>query len=297
MSYTGTVKLIHRLKLLFLPHEKNNHRAFLLQPSFLAILMAVYLLNQSIIKSIGTLKPGVLGYSSEITVSKVLKATNLERLKYNLPELKYNETLSKSATAKAKDMFANNYWAHTSPTGKTPWDFFKENDYQYSVAGENLAKDFYDTESLMRAWMNSPTHKANIVNSKYQEIGLGVVNGVLDGVETTLVVQHFGTPLNRAAASAPNPVEPVTQTEKVPVAVSPDTPQVLASTNTTINPLFLSKIIGGFMFALILILLIIDAIYTLRHKTYRVAGSSAGHISFLAIVFLLLLFSQQGKIF
>lgn len=288
------MSIIHRLQLLFLPHEKNNHRAFLLQPSFLVILLAIYLLNQSILKSISTLKPGILGYSSEITISKVFEKTNQQRQSAGLNALKYNPSLSKSAEAKAKDMFAYNYWSHTSPSGKTPWEFFKESNYEYSIAGENLAKDFYDTESMLKAWMNSPTHKANIINSKYKEIGIGVVNGTINGIETTLVVQHFGSPL-KAVATVNNPVP--TDGISEDIAMVPLNPEVLASTQKTINPLLVTKIVGGTMFIVILVLLIIDAIYTLKRKNYRIVGSTAAHVSFLAIVFLLLLFSHQGRIF
>ncbi len=282
------MKILHRLHLLFLPHEKNNHRALLIQPGFIAILIALYLLNQSVLKSLSIIKPGILGYSSEITWSKVYELTNAERIKAGLTPLKYSPLLSKSATAKANDMFANNYWAHNSPQGKTPWDFFKAVNYQYSIAGENLAKDFYDTDSVMRAWMNSPTHRANIINPKYQEIGIGVVNGVLNGTETTLVVQHFGTPLNPAVSDASYPPGAVAE---VPI------PQVLASTQTIINPLTVSKVVSGIMFAVILIVLIVDAVITMRRKTFRIAGSSLGHISFLLIIFILLLFTRQGTLF
>ena len=80
--------------LLFIPQERNNHRALLLHPSFLGVIIAVYLLNQSLIKSLSMLKPGILGYSSEITVQKVLDQTNLQRQKLGLPPLKYNALLS-----------------------------------------------------------------------------------------------------------------------------------------------------------------------------------------------------------
>lgn len=295
------MSLIHQLHLLVFPHEKNNHKAFLLQPGFLAIIMAVYLLNQSLLKSLSTLKPGVLGYSSEITIAKVIDQTNQERVKYGLPALKTNSDLSLSASLKAKDMFANNYWAHTSPAGKSPWEFFKSVDYHYSVAGENLAKDFYDTDSMIKAWMNSPTHKANIVNPKFKEIGIGVVNGTLNGIETTLVVQHFAAPLTAVVTTKsedlanPDVVSPpLAVIESAPALVNQ---RVLSSSQTPINPLYVSKIIGGAMFLLILSVLIIDAVVTLRRKTYRLSGSSAGHISFLAIIFFLLLFTQQGSIF
>ena len=272
---------------LFIPQESNNHRALILQPSFLGLFIAVYLLNQSLLQSLTIARPGILGYSSEITADKVWTLTNSERQKQNLPALQYNSVLSESATAKAKDMFQQNYWAHTSPKGLSPWDFFRQAGYQYSIAGENLAKDFYDTESLLKAWMNSPTHLANIINDKYQEIGIGVVNGVLNGMKTTLVVQHFGTPLDgRVLASTPSP--PTTNTVQNFGPVSSLRP---------INPVLISKILGSLMFLVIIGVLIVDSYITLKNHTSRLTGSSAGHIGFLLIILALLIFSRQGTIF
>lgn len=282
------------ISLLFIPQEKNNHHALLLQPSFLGIFIALYLLNQSLIRSLTLIRPGVLGYSSEITANKVLAITNAERQKLKLPPLRYNSALSNSAALKAHDMFANNYWAHTSPSGTTPWDFFRQVDYQYSVAGENLAKDFYDTDSLLRAWMKSPTHRANIVSSKYQEIGIGVVNGILGGVKTTLVVQHFGTPLSSAVAIDSNDSSSQSVVAQAPILET----NVLASENKLlISPLQVSKAVSAVMFLIILSVLIVDAYITLKNRTHRLAGSATGHVGFLAIIFLLMLFTQQGSIF
>jgi len=268
----------------FLPYPDNNHRALLLQPSFLALFVAVYLLNQSFIKSFTIARPGVLGYSSEITISKVLDQTNTERVKLGLKSLTFNSTLSKSAQLKADDMFTNNYWAHTSPEGKSPWDFFNNAGYEYSVAGENLAKDFYDTEGLLKAWMNSPTHRENIINPKYQEIGIGVVNGILGGVKTTLVVQHFGTPRNGVVLASVPPDDIAVESsfiQNIPIA----------------SPIQLNKIFAMIMFVFIICLLIVDSYITLKNKTPRLTGSSAGHIGFLLIILLLLIFTHQGTIF
>ncbi|HWS49296.1 MAG TPA: CAP domain-containing protein [Candidatus Methanoperedens sp.] len=293
--------------LLFIPQEENNHRALMLHPSFLGIFIAIYLLNQSIISSLTMLKPGILGYSSEITVQKVLSQTNLQRQNAGLPALQYSQTLSQSATAKAQDMFANNYWSHNSPQGKTPWDFFKSAGYQYTVAGENLAKDFYDTDGLIKAWMNSPTHKDNIINSKYQEIGIAVVNGVLNGIKTTLVVQHFATPLylqsspqksaqNQSHVDVVEPaLEPILEKE-----LDINTAQSLgtsAMASPLISPLLISKIIGSIIFGLIIIVLSIDSYITLKNGTHRLTGSSASHIGFIIIILMLLVFGQQGRIF
>lgn len=275
------------LSRLFIPQESNNHRALILQPSFLGLFIAIYLLNQSLLQSLTIARPGILGYSSEITADKVWTLTNQERQLQNLPILQYSSVLSESAAAKAKNMFSENYWAHSSPSGKVPWDFFREAGYQYSVAGENLAKDFYDTESLIKAWMNSPTHRANIINDKYQEIGIGVINGVLNGMKTTLVVQHFGTPLDgRVLASTPpsstvNTVQNFGQVSSI----------------KPINPALISKTLGSIMFLIIIGVLIVDSYITLKNRTSRLTGSSAGHIGFLLIILALLIFSRQGTIF
>lgn len=278
----------------FVPHEKNNHRAILLQPSFIAIFIAVYLLNQSLIKFLTIAKPGILGYSSEITTQKVYQETNQERLKLNLSPLHYNSLLAESATKKGEDMFKNNYWAHNSPTGTTPWDFFKSEGYEYSIAGENLAKDFYDADSIMKAWMNSPTHRDNIINSKYQEVGIGVVSGILNGVKTTIVIQHFGTPINPLAIVKDSPEEKQFLADQ-----TNSSQKVLADTSVTrlVSPLDISKVIGSAMFLLIIVTLIIDGVVTLRRGTTRLTGSSAGHVGFLVIILMLLIFSRQGNIF
>ena len=285
---------------LFIPQSKNNYKAYLAQPGFLAILLSFYILNQSFIRSFALIKPGVLGYSSEISAQKVLNQTNEQRLKNGLPELKLNPSLSQSATAKAEHMFANNYWAHNAPDGTNPWYFFKQVGYEYQVAGENLAKDFYDTETMISAWMNSPTHRDNILNSKYKEIGIGVVNGTLSGIKTTLVVQHFGNPV---VASAPAKQDIASRYQPVEVELPDASAQTVWGADTVdqtkplISPLALSKIIGGAIFSLMVVVMFIDGLVTIKNKNYRLSSSVTGQISFLLVILGLLIFTKQGAIF
>ena len=292
----------------FIPQKNNNFRATILKNGFLALLLGIYLLNQAFIKYLSLTKPGVLGYSSEITAQKVFDQTNQQRTTLGLKPLTYNSLLSQSATKKAEDMFANNYWAHNSPSGTTPWDFFKSVGYQYSVAGENLARDFYDTDSLMKAWMNSPTHKANIINQKYQEIGIGVVNGTLGGIKTTLVVQHFGTPIVAITQSKKTQEVKNTNTEDIvindeqnkivdAVAANPESQVLSQSQQKYINPLTINKIFGFIIFGLIIIVLFVDGYITLKHGIHRLTGSTVGHIGFLVVILLFILYQQQGVIF
>jgi hypothetical protein len=140
----------------------------------------------------------VLGRVSDISVSDLLTDTNTQREQASLPDLKVNDQLNQAAFMKAKDMFANNYWAHTSPSGVTPWKWVGDAGYSYDVAGENLAKNYPTAQATVDAWMASETHRANIMNNRYQDIGFAVVDGMLDGRDTTLVVAYYGTPVSAA---------------------------------------------------------------------------------------------------
>lgn len=132
--------------------------------------------------------PALAAYSSGTLVSM----TNSERAKNGLGALSVNSALTSAATAKANDMLAKGYFAHTSPDGRTPWDFIAAAGYDYIYAGENLAIGYTSASELMSAWMNSSTHRDNILNSKFREIGIAVVSGQYNGTETTVVAQEFG---------------------------------------------------------------------------------------------------------
>ncbi len=154
--------------------------------------------------------------------------------------------------------------------------------------------------------MNSPTHKANIIHSKYQEIGIGVVNGTLGGIKTTLVVQHFGTPIISVASkdtpstndkpSSLQPEEVITIADNQPV-VSPDTSVLSQNQEKPINPLKISKILGVLIFGLIIVTLFIDGYITLKKGINRMTGSTVSQIGFLLVILLFILYQQQGVIF
>ena len=123
-------------------------------------------------------------------------------IEQGLPILMHNSVLDQSAMMKAQDMLANNYFAHNRPSdGTTPWEWFKAAGYNYTFAGENLAMNFSEAEEAMSAWLASPSHKANIMNANYDEIGIAVVVGKIDGRQTTLVVQHFGKSFIKGGAN------------------------------------------------------------------------------------------------
>ena len=134
---------------------------------------------------------------SFLTQQGVIKWTNNQRQKNGLSPLVENATLDKMAVAKVNDMFQNQYFAHESPTGVGVGDLAKTFGYDFIIIGENLALgDYKDDEALVQAWMDSPGHRANILNNRYQEIGVAVKKGVYEGRTTWLAVQHFGLPLS-----------------------------------------------------------------------------------------------------
>ncbi|PLT47309.1 Transporter [Paenibacillus pasadenensis] len=109
---------------------------------------------------------------------QVVTIVNQERAKQGLAALKSDSQLSEVALVKAKDMYTNNYFSHTSPTYGSPFDMMKQFGVTYSYAGENIAKGQRTPAEVMNAWMNSAGHKANILKAEYTNIGVAYHNGV-----------------------------------------------------------------------------------------------------------------------
>src|SRR3989344_7797598 len=177
----------------FLPHKDTHQKAHLLSWEGLVIYILLFILLQVSLSIIGYAKPGVLGISGNIDQKRLIELTNIERQKNGLSPVSENSALDQAAELKAQNMFQENYWAHFAPSGKTPWDFISGAGYKFTYAGENLAKNFTSAEAVVAAWMASQTHRDNLLNSKYKDIGIAVVEGVLNGQKTTLIVQEFGT--------------------------------------------------------------------------------------------------------
>ncbi len=155
---------------------------------------------------------------SAVLPSVIIELTNEERAEAAVPALKRNQLLDESARRKAEDMVKNEYFAHDSPSGIDPWYWFDDVGYDYVHAGENLAIYFEDSEDVVEAWMESPLHRANIMDDKYTEIGVAAVKGVYEGYDTVFIVQHFGTPAQattrKVAEVVPLPQVQVAATEE-----------------------------------------------------------------------------------
>ena len=193
------------LKRWFVPHRHNDHRPHIIRLHGLAIV-AVLIIGVQV--SANLLRPPsvrVLAFATDITPVDIFNQTNQQRVANGLPPLHLQSKLNQSAALKAQNMFDENYWAHVSPSGLDPWHWFTLAGYNYRYAGENLAKDFDTSAGTIQGWMDSPGHRANILNPNYTDVGFAVQNGTLLGGQTTLVVAHYGS-LNGAPATAAAPV-------------------------------------------------------------------------------------------
>ncbi len=290
MSITG------KLRHWFTPRHTNNFRAHLLHNSGIFAFIGIILASNLFLRLLESTNLHILGFTSSVTIDEVLRATNQERIGAGLPALSYSEKLADAARRKAANMFEEDYWAHTSQSGKSPWVWFKEVGYNYTYAGENLAKDFGDTGRMVSAWMASPTHRDNIVGSKYTETGLAVVPGILQGQETVLVVQLFGTlqpglvprvATQNTVSSTPAPVQ-VAQVKGQETLAPPPAPRF--------NQFNLSRTLSLATTMLFILALILDLILAESQKLSRRVGNNWAHILFINLILLATTIVNAGKI-
>jgi uncharacterized protein YkwD len=216
------MKYLKHITKYFIPGKHNQYKphffraeAVLATAGVIALLfLAAVSLNSLVIRNMSS----QLG---AIVSATLVELTNADRASNNLSGLTINPVLQKAAQMKADDMAAKGYFAHNSPEGVTPWHWFKEAGYTFSFAGENLAVYFSDSAELEKAWMNSPLHRANILNSYFTEIGIATAKGVYQGRETVYVVQEFGRPSRKAAAVSVQKEE-TKPVEKVSVPAATD---------------------------------------------------------------------------
>jgi len=266
----------------FVPHKERKTRATLLKHVAFYFYSLLFLMFLGFVNVSKNLAPGVLGYASEITIRQLLDNTNQVREKEGKKSLILSEKLSKAAEQKAKYMFEKNYWAHTSPEGVEPWTFILDQDYDYSYAGENLARNFYYSREVVDAWMKSPTHKENLLSNNYDEVGFAVVNGVLDGYETTLVVQMFGRPKDVSKLLTVQDQEKYLSSinEKI---VASEKQELLGSSTYTIDLPTLFRYLSFSILGFILALFFIDIYYSRKHGIDKFTGHTSAHIIIIAM--------------
>ncbi|RJO59133.1 CAP domain-containing protein [Candidatus Parcubacteria bacterium] len=232
-------RMIHRVKHhakhWFIPHEGNNHQPHALRTRALKIY-AYILISAKIASAVFLFAafPNQAEYAA-YTASTIISLTNESRQNSKLNALTSNPKLVQAALNKAKDMLSKNYFAHTTPEGKRFWTWIDSTGYDYAVAGENLAIDFTTPEAAHSALMASTSHRENILNKRYKEIGVAVVTGAMDGVETTVLVEMFGTqvakktPVAKVTTPKPKKVATTAPPKQTSTAPKPSTqPKVQA---------------------------------------------------------------------
>lgn len=303
--------ILYILSHLFLPSEKNNHKAKILHSSSLVALAILFVFFQLILNFVLQSEPNILGYASSIVPSEVVRLTNIKRAESGVSPLSLNQTLSNAAYTKGKDMIDRDYWAHVAPDGTQPWKFFKDFGYSYRYAGENLARDFSSAEDVVNAWMNSPTHKENMLNPKYKEIGIGVTEGDLSGSDTTIVVQFFGAkyadkvnvPLansvkieNDAIRIDATPLPTVPRPTSVSEVKSVTSPNIVNKQQVLISPFTTTRNVSLIVVVLLLTIFVIDAMLVSRRKISRIAGRTFSHVIFLLMILTIIMILRSGKI-
>jgi len=311
----------------FIPHHHpesdEQHFAHALSHGALLGYVLVFCLTIGGFYFVRTTAPQILG-TAQYTGEQIIELTNVKRAEQGLSPLRQNSLLAAAAAAKSADMHTNNYWAHYSPQGKTPWNFISSVGYKYIYAGENLARDFADPQAVVNAWMASPTHKSNVLDKNFKEIGVSVSNGSLTGTEGVLVVQMFGSAVSQVPsqpAGSQEAGEPLAQvpegaeaqgestgvespsttiiqsTSEVSdsftseVGLSPQPATVLASRQFSISK-FISLALVGFVF----MLFVIEVAVAAKKSHLSVKSSSLAHLGLLALVLFALWYAVQGSV-
>lgn len=182
-----------------LPKQEHRHYWPYL-PAFILIIGLVTTLFLSTIRA-----THVLGSSEGIAPQGLLASSNTARTRSGVSELTLSTKLTNAAQAKADDMTTRDYWSHETPDGKEPWSFVDAQGYTYQAVGENLAYGFSENQEVINGWLNSQSHRDNLLSDSYTEVGFGVAtseNYQDDGPETVVVAVYAkpGSQLARAAA-------------------------------------------------------------------------------------------------
>ncbi len=236
------------LKKYFVPHEENDHKPQILRARSVVFVLVVALAIEGALWFGSTQLAPNSRLFGIIVANALVDETNQSRTAKDLPALVESPLLDVAARDKANDMAANNYFAHTSPSGLTPWYWFEQVGYGFTYAGENLAVNFSDSQDVTNAWMNSVEHRANILNTNFTQIGMATATGTYEGRPAVYVVELFGTPvppappaeapfaLINAAAAAGKPVPAAAVASKVQVSTKIVSVKASPASSSTSSP-------------------------------------------------------------
>lgn len=184
----------------------------------------------------------VLAYATEMSISGLFSATNQQRSANGIASYSINSKLNSAAQAKANDMVNRDYWAHNTPDGQAPWVFITNAGYSYSRAGENLAYGYSSSSTTVDGWMGSQSHKDNLLNSNYTEVGFGIANAPnYTGDPTkgppapqTVVVAMYATPYS-VSNNTTNTTPKITQTPPANIKTNPTPPPASTPVSSSVS--------------------------------------------------------------
>lgn len=277
------------MKNYLIPNKGNKYNPHVFKPKnmFLILVVAVIITLVSYLGSIAIKNSNLL---ASIQSAFLVDLANKDRVEQNISVLTVNPVLVEAAQKKANDMVLKGYFAHTSPEGLTPWHWFKEVKYNYVYAGENLAVNFTESVDVHKAWIASPTHKQNILDQRFTEIGIATAEGFYKGRKATFVVQMFGkprvAPLSgsvRQALSEPLQTVPIvvagpdanTPAEVVVLGAEDEISSFASETNAVervvVSPLSVGRTIIAIMIGLLVLALVFRIVIEFRrHHLGRV---------------------------
>ncbi len=257
--------------------------------------------SASIVFVVRTTHPEVLGISYSIAEEELLDMTNKLRMQNNQEPLALDAQLSDAARRKAADMFQKDYWAHFAPDGATPWGFIKATGYEYSYAGENLAKGFTSSGDVVSAWMNSPSHKENMLSSKYKDVGFAIVEGKLQGEDTVLIVEMFASK-DAEVATIPVNSQQIMEVDKKAIAKDVSENQSVAALGkeTRAAPMVdfqkTTRSSVTIFLVFIIVILMLDLVIVEKRKIPRLVGHNIDHIILLVLFLIFILVSTNKGI-
>lgn len=214
----------HNFRALSKPKQVAKHEHKHYWPYIPVLLLVIATFMISLVQPVQ--RRGILAYAVDVSSTGLLVATNTQRASNGAGNLQLSQTLSAAAQAKAEDMVARNYWSHNTPEGDEPWKFISSAGYSYLRAGENLAYGFASSDETVSGWMNSQTHRDNLLDTNFTEVGFGYANSPDfngSGPET-VVVAMYGKP-HVLAVSGNTPAPPETTTPAPAPAQASTTPE------------------------------------------------------------------------
>src|SRR3989338_7096576 len=224
----------------------------------------------------------------------LMRLINKERGSRNLTVLSRNSSLLTASAGKAQDMIDRDYFAHIDPDGNYVWGKITSAGYApYRILGENLALDFSASEGLVQAWLDSPTHRANILHKEFLDQGLSALYGDYQGRYTNLTASLFGTlaaankPSGQVKSTPPPPTPPAP-----PPSPQPGPTDLPVSALSEVNwfnlstPFAASRVIFTIFGLFLLFVLLIDSVIIFRHQRQIARSYSSYHLSTFVFIVL-----------